>query len=174
MLDNEDTTEESHEIVLLYCNIILLKEKNFTKAVWSHYCRGSSSSILKELQINWEISVILHDYHAFYSHLLWMGFITFWRCCANKVLSRFVNIRCKTWHFVDSQKVREHTWTSSPNVERLVTPLWNGKMSKKATKSTACHLSKATLLRGTVIKFIWLRYALCCEGNHFYFLCQRK
>ena len=70
---------------------------------------------------------------------------------------------------VDSQKVQEHTWTSNPNVGRLITPLWSGT-SEKATRSTACHLSKGTLLRGTVTTFIWQRYALCCGGNYFHFI----
>ena len=64
---------------------------------------------------------------------------------------------------VDSQKVQEHTWTSNPKVGRLITPLWSGT-SEKATKSTACHLSK-----GTVTTFIWQRYALCCGGKLFSF-----
>ena len=46
--------------------------------------------------------------------------------------------------YVNSRKVQEHsiTCTTSPAVGRLITPLWNGSMSKKATKSTACDLSK--------------------------------
>ena len=133
---------------------------------------GSSSTILKELQINWEISIILHDYHALISTRIynkWVslhseGFVT-----ANPHQDLSIFTAKHDILYVDSHKVQEHTWTSNPNVGRLITPLWSGT-SEKATRSTACHLSKGTLLRGTVTTFIWQRYALCCGGNYFHFI----
>ena len=91
-----------------------------------------------------------------------MGFITSWRFCANKSSLGWMFTAKHDIMYVDSQRVQEHTWTSSPNVGRLMSPLWNGAVSKKATESTAYHLLKETPLRGTVTTFIWQRYALCC------------
>ena len=122
---------------------------------------GSSSTILKELQINWEISIILHDYHALISTRIynkWVslhseGFVT-----ANPHQDLSIFTAKHDILYVDSHKVQEYTWTSNPNL------LWSGT-SEKATKSTACHLSKGDLLRGTVTVL-----CLMLWGNHFYFI----
>ena len=63
--------------------------------------------------------------------------------------------------YVNSQKVQEHIWTSSPNVGRQITPLWNVTMSKKS-KQINCLSS---IKRDSIA-----RYILYFGGNHFHFL----